>query len=185
VREGQVWYSRYYGYNLDGSRAMVMRDDALNGTHWDVYAYDPVSGRLASVQDALTGEVHSFVWNPEGTLARWEEPNSYARVFGYDEEGQLVKIERDYGCAGGVGGGVAACIALCTKIPSPWCWPICLAVVVLVAIGCAFAYNQIMNQYMEQLRNCYDKWFACIQGCVPRPKGCQIGSQVPMVCPVY
>jgi hypothetical protein len=35
--------------------------------------------------------------NPEGTLARWEEPNSYARVFGYDEEGRLVKIERDYG----------------------------------------------------------------------------------------
>jgi len=78
---------------------MVMRDDALNGTHWDVYAYDPVSGRLASVQDELTGEVNSFAWNPEGTLARWSsnEPNSYARVFGYDEEGRLTKIERDYG----------------------------------------------------------------------------------------
>jgi hypothetical protein len=77
---------------------MVERDDMLNGEHVDVYAYDPVSGRLASVQDKLTGEVHSFVWNPEGTLARWSsnEPNSYARVFGYDEEGQLVKIERDY-----------------------------------------------------------------------------------------
>ena len=99
MREGQVRYSRYYGYNLDGSRAMVMRDDALNGTHWDVYAYDPVSGRLASVQDELTGEVNSFAWNPEGTLARWSsnEPNSYARVFGYDEEGRLTKIERDYG----------------------------------------------------------------------------------------
>jgi hypothetical protein len=56
---------------------------------------------LASVQDMWSGEVHSFVWNPEGTLARWEQPNSYARVFGYDEEGRLVKIERDYG-AGGV-----------------------------------------------------------------------------------
>jgi len=102
VREGQVWYSRHYGYNLDGSRAMVMRDDALNGAHWDVYAYDPVSGRLASVQDALTGEVYNFVWNPEGTLARWENnaPNGYARVFGYDEEGRLVKIERDYGSGG-------------------------------------------------------------------------------------
>jgi YD repeat-containing protein len=101
VREGQVWYRRYYKYNLDGSRHTVERDDMLNGEHVDVYAYDPVSGRLASVQDALTGEVNSFVWNPEGTLARWEEPNSYARVFGYDEEGRLVKIERDYG-AGGV-----------------------------------------------------------------------------------
>jgi hypothetical protein len=79
---------------------MVMRDDALNGTHWDVYAYDPVSGRLASVQDVWTGEVYNFVWNPEGTLARWEEPNSYARVFGYDEEGRLVKIERGYGSSG-------------------------------------------------------------------------------------
>jgi hypothetical protein len=75
----------------------VLRDDALNGTHWDVYAYDPVSGRLASVQDVWTGETNGFVWNPEGTLARWEEPNSYAQVFGYDEEGRLTKIERDYG----------------------------------------------------------------------------------------
>ena len=99
VREGQVWYSRYYGYNLDGSRAMVMRDDALNGSHWDMYSYDELSGRLASVQDVWTGEVNGFVWNPEGTLARWSsnEPNSYARVLGYDEEGRLTKIERDYG----------------------------------------------------------------------------------------
>jgi hypothetical protein len=36
------------------------------------------------------------------TQARWssDEPNSYARVFGYDEEGRLVKIERDYGSGG-------------------------------------------------------------------------------------
>jgi hypothetical protein len=98
VREVQVRYSRFYKYNLDGSRAMVMRDDALNGSHWDVYSYDEVSGRLASVQDVWTGEVNSFAWNPEGTLARWEDPSvSYARVFGYDEEGRLVRIERDYG----------------------------------------------------------------------------------------
>jgi hypothetical protein len=97
VRAGQVWYSRYYGYNLDGSRQWVLREDAVNGSHWDVYSYDEVSGRLASVQDVWTGEANGFAWNPEGTLARWEEPNSYARVFGYDEEGRLVKIERDYG----------------------------------------------------------------------------------------
>jgi hypothetical protein len=65
----------------------------------DVYAYDAVSGRLASVLDVWTGEVNRFVWNPEGTLARWEnnQLNGYARVFGYDEEGRLVRIERDYG----------------------------------------------------------------------------------------
>jgi hypothetical protein len=99
VREGQVRYSRFYKYNLDGSRAMVMRDDAVNGQHRDVYAYDPVSGRLSSVTDTVPEPdvVHQFACNPEGTLARWEEPNSYARVFGYDEEGRLVKIERDYG----------------------------------------------------------------------------------------
>ena len=101
MRAGQVWYSRYYGYNLDGSRQWVLREDAVNGSHWDVYSYDEVSGRLASVQDVWSSEVNSFAWNPEGTLAQWEEPNSYARVFGYDEEGRLVKIERDYG-AGGV-----------------------------------------------------------------------------------
>jgi len=98
--DGSVWYSRYYGYNLGGSRAMVMRDDAVNGSHWDMYGYDLASGRLASVQDVSTGEVHSFVWNPESTLARWEQPSSYARVFGYDEEGRLVRIERDYGSGG-------------------------------------------------------------------------------------
>jgi hypothetical protein len=97
VREGQVRYSRYYAYNLDGSRQWVLREDAVNGSHWDVYSYDEVSGRLASVQDVWTGEANGFAWNPEGTLARWEEPNSYARVFGYDEEGWLVRIERDYG----------------------------------------------------------------------------------------
>jgi hypothetical protein len=99
VRTGQVWYSRSYEYNLDGSRRVVERNDMLHGAHRDVYAYDPVSGRLASVTDTVPEPdvVHSFVWNPEGTLARWEEPNSCARVFGYDEKGRLVKIERDYG----------------------------------------------------------------------------------------
>jgi hypothetical protein len=33
----------------------------------------------------------------EDSLARWEQVGGYARVFGYDEEGQLVKIERDCG----------------------------------------------------------------------------------------
>ena len=99
-----MWYRRYYGYNLDGSRHTVERNDGLNGAHVDVYAYDPVSGRLVSVTDTVPEPdvVHSFAWNPEGTLARWSsnEPNGYARVFGYDEEGRLVKIERDYGSGG-------------------------------------------------------------------------------------
>ena len=98
-RTGQVAYSRTYAYNPDGSRDFVIRDDAVNGSHWDFYSYDAVSGRLESVLDVWTGEVNSFVWNPEGTLARWEnnQLNSYARVFGYDEEGRLLRIERDYG----------------------------------------------------------------------------------------
>jgi YD repeat-containing protein len=98
-RTGQVAYSRTYAYRPDGSRDFVIRDDAVNGSHWDVYDYDAVSGRLTTVQDVWTGEENRFVWNPEGTLARWEsnQPNSYARVFGYDEEGRLVRIERDYG----------------------------------------------------------------------------------------
>ena len=98
-RTGQVWYYRNYEYNPDGSRAEVSRDDALNGQHWDIYFYEEASGRLTSVLDLWTGEVNQFVWNSEGTLARWwsSEPNSYARVFSYDEEGRLVKIERDYG----------------------------------------------------------------------------------------
>jgi YD repeat-containing protein len=103
VRTGQVAYSRSYTYNPDGSRQSVYRNDALNGEHHDFYEYDAVSGRLRVVEDRVSGTPpyprHEFVWNPEGTLARWEnnQPNRYARVFGYDEEGRLVRIERDYG----------------------------------------------------------------------------------------
>jgi hypothetical protein len=48
---------------------------------------------------ARSARVRTNTRNLEGTLARWEEPNSYAQVFGYDEEGRLVRIERDYGGA--------------------------------------------------------------------------------------
>ncbi len=77
----------------------VYRVDSLNGEHNEVYGYDPVSGRLSTVTDTAPEPdvVHHFRWNPEGTLARWSEPNTgYDRVFGYDEEGRLTKIERDY-----------------------------------------------------------------------------------------
>ncbi len=82
---------------------MVMRDDALNGLHWDVYAYDAVSGRLASVLDVWTGEVNSFVWNPEGTLrcrvssacSDFDWVNCPQRYL-YDEEGRLLMVERWY-----------------------------------------------------------------------------------------
>ena len=102
-RTGQVAYERQYAYNPDGSRQSVYRNDVLNGEHREFYEYDPVSGRLRVVEDRVNPEPpyprHEFVWNPEGTLARWwnSEPNSYARVFGYDEEGRLTKIARDYG----------------------------------------------------------------------------------------
>jgi len=99
-RGGDVSYVRLYSYHLDGSRWWVWRVDGHYGEHFDWYSYDPVSGRLTDVVDQVTGVKHRFAWNPEGTLARWEQPNSYARVFGYDEEGRLVKIERDYGSGG-------------------------------------------------------------------------------------
>ncbi|GBC92280.1 hypothetical protein HRbin15_00745 [bacterium HR15] len=101
-RTGQVAYSRVYEYNLDGSRRSVYRNDALNGAHHDFYEYDLVSGRLRAVEDRVSGVPpyprHEFVWNTEGTLARWDDPLvAYDRVFSYDEEGRLVRIERDYG----------------------------------------------------------------------------------------
>ncbi len=63
----------------------------LNGEHANVYAYDPVSGRLVSVTDTVSEPdvVHSFVWNPEGTLARWSTPLG-DNVYGYNEDGYLV-----------------------------------------------------------------------------------------------
>jgi hypothetical protein len=97
-RKGDVAYSREYAYNPDGSRDIVIRDDALNGSFWDVYVYNETSGRLESVMDIWTTDTHEFAWNPEGTLARWTDPNAdYERVFSYDEEGRLTKIERDHG----------------------------------------------------------------------------------------
>ncbi len=72
--------------------------DSLNGEHNEVYGYDPVSGRLSTVTDTIPEPdvMHSFEWNPEGSLARWTEPNTgYDRVFGYDEVGRLAWIERD------------------------------------------------------------------------------------------
>jgi hypothetical protein len=48
---------------------------------------------------ARSARLRTNTRNPEGTLARWEQPNSYARVFGYDEEGRLVKIDRITGLA--------------------------------------------------------------------------------------
>jgi YD repeat-containing protein len=96
-RGGDVSYMRIYRYHVDGSRQWVWRVDGRYGERFDWYSDDPVSGRLTDVVDQVTGVKHRFAWNPEGTLARWEEAGSYARVFGYDEEGRLVKIERDYG----------------------------------------------------------------------------------------
>jgi len=91
--------SRYYEYHPDGSRRVVERSDRLNGAHVEGYAYDPVSGRLASVTDTVPEPdvVHSFVWNPEGTLARWSEPVNnydgssifYERFYEYSEVGFL------------------------------------------------------------------------------------------------
>jgi len=71
VREGQVWYSRYYGYNLDGSRAMVMRDDALNGTHWDMYGYDAADLMLITPRDAMLWQMATE--NGDPIFARDEE----------------------------------------------------------------------------------------------------------------
>lgn len=74
----------------------------MHGAYHDVYEYDAVSGRLRAVEDRVSGTPpyprHEFVWNPEGTLARWDASSvAYDRVFSYDEEGRLTKIERDYG----------------------------------------------------------------------------------------
>jgi YD repeat-containing protein len=96
-RDGDVSYMRIYSYHLDGSRQWVWRADGVRGEHYDWYYYDPVSGRLTDVVDELTGVAHRFVWNPEGTLARWSDASAlYDRVYSYDEEGRLVRIGWDY-----------------------------------------------------------------------------------------
>jgi len=64
-----------------------------------VYEYDPVSG-VTTVTDTVPEPdvVQRLVWAPQGTLARWNDPQAgYDRVFSYDEEGRLLRIELDYG----------------------------------------------------------------------------------------
>ena len=64
ARTGQVAYSRSYEYHPDGSRASVMRDDALNGSHWDFYFYEAASGRLQSVLDVWSNDKQESLLTP-------------------------------------------------------------------------------------------------------------------------
>lgn len=41
----QVRYSRNYGYDPDGRRSEVLRNDALNGQHWDIFGSRIISTR--------------------------------------------------------------------------------------------------------------------------------------------
>lgn len=104
-RTGQVWYQRHYVYNRDGSRQRVYRHDVLNGEHNEEYVYDLASGRLIAVRDTIPEPdvVHSFHWNPEGTLRlRWgSNCSTYAddtvcQRYSYDEEGRVLTVERWY-----------------------------------------------------------------------------------------
>ncbi len=84
VRTGQVAYLRNYEYNPDGSRYSVSRSDALNGSHWELYFYDEVSGRLAE----------------EGRLVRIERDyengnKQVAYEYGYNSDGGKV-WKKDY-----------------------------------------------------------------------------------------
>ena len=68
-----------------------MRDDALNGSHWDFYFYEAASGQLQSVLDVWSGEVNEFVWNPEGMLISLRTGNSLL-YYDYNETGQLKSV---------------------------------------------------------------------------------------------
>ena len=98
ARTGDLAYYRAYSYRSDGRRAWVLREDGLRGFSLDIYFYDEASGRLERVE-GMEG-VHRFGWSEAGRLAWWVSPVvNYRRVYSYDEEGRLMRIERDY--AGG------------------------------------------------------------------------------------
>lgn len=67
-----------------------------------MYSFDGALSRLASVLGVWSGKEHNFVWNPEGTLARWVGPVPtpegqsiiYERFFEYNEAGWLARFWR-------------------------------------------------------------------------------------------
>ncbi|MFN4033768.1 MAG: RHS repeat domain-containing protein [Fimbriimonadales bacterium] len=96
ARTGDLAYYRVYSYRSDGRRAWVLREDGLRGFSLDVYFYDEASGRLERVEGS--DGVHRFGWSEAGQLVWWASPEvNYKRVYRYDEEGRMVRIERDYG----------------------------------------------------------------------------------------
>jgi YD repeat-containing protein len=98
-RSGSRSYSGSYSY--DGSHRRLSAKVVVNGVvvHNGSYSYDG-GGRLAQVVDGATNQTEVYGWNEgegvgleDGTLASAPGPG-YTRGFVWNEEGQLVGIER-------------------------------------------------------------------------------------------
>ncbi len=57
------------------------------------YAYDPVSGRLATVSDALTGTQVGFEYDADGRLVRQTDSHGGTNEFTYDAAGRVTRIQ--------------------------------------------------------------------------------------------
>ena len=91
-RTGELAYTKVRIYNADGS----LHSESYSTEEvrsWFIYVYDE-TGRLSQIVDLLRGSVHSFQWNG-AWLTRWDASNrSYARLFRYDEEGRITRVDR-------------------------------------------------------------------------------------------
>ena len=94
-RTGQNPYSGVYSYDASGQRktAVTVTNGAI--THNGAYSYDG-AGQLTQVVDSATGLTEQYGWNADGMLASYPGPG-YTRRLGYDDEGNLTQISRDYG----------------------------------------------------------------------------------------
>ncbi|GBC92282.1 Putative deoxyribonuclease RhsC [bacterium HR15] len=104
-RSGEWAYTRVRVYNADGSlqSEYYASEDTQS---WFLYVYDE-AGRLEQIVDLLQGDQHFFHWTGMW-LTRWEASDrSYVRVLSYDEEGRVVRVERQDRRTGEVRPGLA------------------------------------------------------------------------------
>jgi len=64
-----------------------------DGAFTVAYAYDPVSGRLASVTDALTGTQVDFAYDADGRRVRQTDSHGGTNEFTHDAAGRVTRIQ--------------------------------------------------------------------------------------------
>jgi YD repeat-containing protein len=91
-RTGSQGYLRASTYLPDGAIDSETIDSSA-ASRWYVYGYD-TAGRMLTTTDLIQGTTSTYGWDAH-QLTRWDsDDRTYARIFTYDEESRITKIER-------------------------------------------------------------------------------------------